>query len=114
VADILAKAFLGTKAYIFIDGNPSNVQLSNLQPVMESVKDGESWIEGYEGLYTINNESVVHSYKDNIRRRLSDGGHGKVCLMLNGHKKTFLVRGLFEKYVRNTISNVEMKNNVVL
>ena len=66
----MARSFFGSELYVFKDGDSSNVHLDNIAPVDAVKPDTERWLNSYEGLYTIDAESTVHSYKRNQRKLL--------------------------------------------
>ena len=71
VSDLVASAFLGTKLYIFIDGNKTNPALSNLRANNDTLLEDEQWIPMFEGEYSLNRSGDLFSFKGNEKRSIA-------------------------------------------
>jgi hypothetical protein len=93
----LAKSFLGSDKYAFIDGNKLNAVLENIMLVSDLKPSNETWIEGFEGMYSINDKGDFHSYKRHQRKLMKVSRCGRVNLSNNGVQRLFNVNKLFRK-----------------
>ena len=103
ISDLMAETFLGTKHYIFIDGNRSNHALSNLRAAHDELAEGEQWIDGFEGRYSIDSSGNVHSFKGHRKHLIGNGrskdGRRFICLNVCAGRRMIDVDKLVSKYL---------------